>query len=305
MNRVDPHRRPSRRPSRRRAALALAVMPVLAALIAWPRSAGAAPPAAASAEVKQRAAALLDEGNRLFDRHQFDEALARFQEAYATFPSPKILVNMAETERELGLNATAIAHYEQFLSEEHPDPGSTIGRRVAERLEAARELVGRLRVESDPPGAAITVDGRSVGVAPIEVVLDPGAHDVKATLPDRADAAEYLTVARGRGESLHLELRAVVAPSPAPPAAEPVLAPRLEAPSQAPAPSLSTPAPEARAEPAAGEPLTSRWWFWAALGVVVAAGATTAAVVASRGSGFTPTGELGTTSTADWSKTGH
>ena len=48
---------------------------------------------------------------------------------------------------------------------------------------AAATASGRVRVESDPAGATVAVDGAPRGVAPVEVTgLDLGSHEVKAEL---------------------------------------------------------------------------------------------------------------------------
>ena len=56
------------------------------------------------------AAALMTEGVKQLQNQQFDQALANFLEAYARFPSPKILLNIASTLRDMGRSADADGH---------------------------------------------------------------------------------------------------------------------------------------------------------------------------------------------------
>jgi formylglycine-generating enzyme required for sulfatase activity len=70
-------------------------------------------------------------------------------------------------------------------------------------------LPGRLQVTSEPPGAAVSVDGRFRGETPVEVELEAGdAHLVRATRAGHAPAGETVTLARGESRPLHLELKA-------------------------------------------------------------------------------------------------
>ncbi len=79
---------------------------------------------------------------------------------------------------------------------------------VVEQFAAARgERRGRaeLRIESDPPGAAIELDGRLAGAAPVTVPADIGLHVVVARQAGRASRAEVVAFAR-EAPVLRLEL---------------------------------------------------------------------------------------------------
>jgi tetratricopeptide (TPR) repeat protein len=85
-----------------------------------------------------------------------------------------------------------------------------------------------------------------------------------------------------------------LAPAPPPPAPTPAAAPTL-APATPPPAAPPTLGPIASPAPAAETaPVYRRWWFWTAIGVV-AAGAATAAVLASHGGEGPYVGSLGTT----------
>src|SRR3954462_2378564 len=51
---------------------------------------------------KAQARTLLGQGNALFEKGDLRGALVNFRAAYALYPSPKLLVNAAAAERELG-----------------------------------------------------------------------------------------------------------------------------------------------------------------------------------------------------------
>src|SRR5690349_10522061 len=100
-----------------RSALALSV--VVALVVA------AAAPAARAEDPKRAAAKLLDQGDRLFRKGKYEEALSRYQKAFEAFPSAKIYYPMAQAEENLERWVDALMHYELLVSEEgEPIPDS-------------------------------------------------------------------------------------------------------------------------------------------------------------------------------------
>jgi hypothetical protein len=68
---------------------------------------------------------------------------------------------------------------------------------------AARPGAVRQRIDSAPGGAAIEVDGRRIGTAPVEVDLEPGLHVIVARAPGLAARAEAIATS---GQPVTLEL---------------------------------------------------------------------------------------------------
>ena len=66
---------------------------------------------------KAQARVLLAQGNALFERGDLKGALVDFRAAYALYPSPKLLVNCAAAERELGDLAGAANDLRHYLDE--------------------------------------------------------------------------------------------------------------------------------------------------------------------------------------------
>src|SRR5436190_17089273 len=95
-------------PSRLIAACLLA----LAALVAAHR-AGASEGDAAT---KARASVLVKDGARAFDGGDYTAALARFQEAYAVYASPRIMFNLGQCYQRLGRYVEATESFEGFLA---------------------------------------------------------------------------------------------------------------------------------------------------------------------------------------------
>ena len=66
-------------------------------------------------ESRLKAQALLREGTQHYQRGEYVDALELFQQAYAAFPSPKLLFNIGQASRELGRSVDAIEAFEEFL----------------------------------------------------------------------------------------------------------------------------------------------------------------------------------------------
>ncbi len=62
---------------------------------------------------------------------------------------------------------------------------------------------GWLTVTSDPPGLAVTIDGREAGATPLRALeIDTGAHDVLVTSPVHHDEGERVVIDRGERETV-------------------------------------------------------------------------------------------------------
>lgn len=173
------------------------------------------------------AAALMAEGVKQLQAQSYDQALANFLEAYARFPSPKILLNIASTLREMGRLADAANTYQRYLA----DPATGV-----ERVEEVKQLLigldvqlTLLTVRVSPHGSEVSIDGGpfiTVGSALVTRVR-PGIHLVRVR--NRLAIGE-VTVNGFEGESKDLSVSAVATvsqgqsdttPTPTPPAPTP------------------------------------------------------------------------------------
>lgn len=125
------------------------------------------------------AAALMTEGVKQLQAQKYDQALANFLEAYARFPSPKILLNIASTLRDMGRSADAANTYQRYLSDPATGP-----ERVAEVKQILLDLDAQLTlltVRVTPRGSQVSIDGGpfvTVGSALVTRVR-PGIHLVR------------------------------------------------------------------------------------------------------------------------------
>jgi hypothetical protein len=158
------------------------------------------------------AAALMAEGVRQLQAHAYEQALANFLEAYDKLPSPKILLNIGSTLRDMGRLADAANTYQRYLSDPATGP-----ERIAEVKKLLVELDGRLTlltVRVQPKGSDISIDAGpfiTVGTAFVARVR-PGIHLVRVR---KGTAVSELTVNGFEGETKDVTVSVVPAATPA------------------------------------------------------------------------------------------
>src|SRR5688572_2213139 len=135
-------------------------------------------PARAWADARSDARNKLVQGGEFLKRGQYEEALARFQEAYRLVPSPKIHYNFGLAYRGLGRKADALEAFERFLAEA-PDAAKEARQNATRERGQLTAQITVLEVKVDLPGAEVFVDGRSYGTSrSAPIYLDPGPHQL-------------------------------------------------------------------------------------------------------------------------------
>jgi hypothetical protein len=184
------------------------------------------------------------EGEKKFKAGDFPGALADFVAANDVKATP-------QAERYIGLCHDALGHmqeaasfYERFL-EHVPEKLTAQGDETRKRLSDIRALPGKVHVESNPPGAAVIVDGKPLTtVTPTDTDLLPGAHAIKLTESGRLPTERQIDVAFASTQTVSVELDAE--PPPPPPAPPPTPAPVAEAPPPSATPLPPPPEPRSR-----------------------------------------------------------
>jgi hypothetical protein len=188
----------------------------------------------AAPDPKAVARAKLVEGAQLLGRGEYEEALARFQEAYAKVPSPKIFYNYGLAYKGLGRNAEAMAAFDRFLAEAG-DAGADKRVDAEHRRAELLKKVGTLEITSEVDGADILVDGTSYGQTPrtAPIYLDSGNH-LLSVRKGKLQHVQRLATERGQKQTVVVALSEnappplVMAPNqiaPPPPASDPRSAP--------------------------------------------------------------------------------
>ena len=161
-------------------------------------------------ESKARAQVLLKDGAQFYRQGAYADALEKFDQAYAIFPSPKLLINIGQANRELGRVVEAVDAFERFLSlssDASPDL-------IAEAKRSVNELgpkIGKLLIDCGVADAEIAVDGRVVGKAPLAdmVRVSPGRHQVTATQATMIPVVQGVEVAAGTVQTVSIRPRSL------------------------------------------------------------------------------------------------
>ena len=171
-------------------------------LVAWLVVVGLAAAARAEDDSAEKAQArlLLSQGNAYFERGDLRAALVNFRAAYSAYPSPKLLVNAAVAERELGDLGGAATDFRHFLDDAGDDDQALVDRARTE-LKGLERRVGRIGISAWPPRSTLEIDGRA---ARDPTYVKPGSHAVKAVAPTGAELSKEVEV--GAGDAVELPL---------------------------------------------------------------------------------------------------
>ena len=74
---------------------------------------------------------------------------------------------------------------------------------------------GKVRINSRVPGAIVSVDGKAIGPAPVEVELDAGGHRLEVVADNYQTKREELVVAAGQTRQIEVSLDRVARPKKA------------------------------------------------------------------------------------------
>jgi tetratricopeptide (TPR) repeat protein len=219
---------------------------VIFCLVLCPPGRALAAPSAADLEL---AKAHFRTGELNYERASYADAAKEFEEAYRLSGRAEMLYNMGKSYDGSGDMRGALAAYRRFLSAVTTSPDRPFVEKRAAELDV---LVARLTITCPVPGATVTLDGQKIGVVPLPpppLELNPGDHALEVA------AEGYGTFRR----KIHLEQRQT----------ETVDAP------------LVSLVKVIRVEEKK-VPVYKRWYLWTAVGVVVAAGVVTGAVLGAR-----------------------
>jgi tetratricopeptide (TPR) repeat protein len=185
------------------------------ALVLAASSPVAAEPTAADSEV---ARGHFEEGLDRAHAGRYEEALQQFLLAYEKSPHFAVLYNVGQTYIALERPLEALSALERYLKEGGDEIPPDRAARVNKQIALQRAQVGELRILVNVPGAAIELDGKLAGNAPLLEPLHvaPGTHLLSVTAPERLPILRSVTVAAGQTLDLTVELAPPAAPQPEP-----------------------------------------------------------------------------------------
>jgi tetratricopeptide (TPR) repeat protein len=187
------------------------------------------------------AVALFDEGRKLMAQGKFAEACPKLAESERLAPNGGTLLNLAECYEKNGQTASAWVALKDVAARANAVGKADVEKRALARAAALEPNLARLTVvvpaASDVPGLEVKRDGVTLGHAEFGVAIpvDPGAHLVEATAPQKKKWTAQLTVA-AKDASARVTLALEDNPDATPPATTPPpTAPTSEPPPATPA----------------------------------------------------------------------
>jgi hypothetical protein len=206
-----------RRPNRHRIILRAIIAGALALSYA-PGTRAANPPAGTAATPKadlNAAKKHYADGEKKFKGGDFSGALAEFQAANDIKSTPQAERYLGLCEDSLGHLQAADAWYEKFLAHV-PEKMATQGDEIRKRDGEIKTFPGKVHVDSNPLGAAVTIDGKpQASPTPTDVDLPPGTHTLRLTAQGRLPAEKQIDVPFASSQTVTADLE--VEPAPAPP----------------------------------------------------------------------------------------
>lgn len=198
--------------------------------VAFAQSEGTLPSSKAS-DRKARAEERYLAGVEAFRARNYRDAVEHFEAADALYPSAAYSYNIALAFDKIGDTGGALKAYRQYLRRRVGAPNS---RAVLERIAVleqrlAEQGLRQLTVTSAPLGAAITIDGASVGTTPWTGEIAPGRHRLRISAKGYASVERLVDLQSTRARDLDFRLarttEGVVRPQLAPQHAQPSATP--------------------------------------------------------------------------------
>jgi hypothetical protein len=168
------------------------------------------------AEATSEARTHFDRGVVFYDESDYAAALVEFKRAYTLAPTWQVLFNIGQAYFQIRNYAQALVTLSRFLDEgQDRVPEARRTTVEAERADLANR-VGHANIQSNRPGATITIDDDEVGVTPLAapILVSVGLRKVKAVAPGKAPVEEEVSVSAGDTVDVRLEF-----PEDSPPAA--------------------------------------------------------------------------------------
>ena len=260
-----------------------------------------AEPAAPTAADVARAAQLKAQGDEHFDALRYADAITFYFQVYAIVRDPVVLYNIGRAHQALGRYPQALAELRRFEAEAPPEVKARVPM-LAGLIAEVNARVARLEIECNVAGARVFVRGELVGKTPlppatpveagkavVEVKADGyGPFRAEVDLPGGGSAAiDVLLVAENRQGMLVIHspiAGAIVSVDGRSAGNAPIelsvqpgthsIAVRAEGYDEARTSAVVALGEHKRIDIdlARQKPVTSRWWFWATAGAVVAGG---------------------------------
>ncbi len=168
-------------------------------------------PALADGAARDAARAAFNEAASLAAQKRWSAACERYARSLALHRSALTLYSLGVAQREAGRLVAARASFEAFLAEPKAPATQAYTGPARSALAELRARIGGLVIVLEPApvlSPTLTIDGVPVIPGPLSKrhPVDPGAHDIVARAPGRAEARAHLTVPEGGSITVTLTL---------------------------------------------------------------------------------------------------
>jgi hypothetical protein len=181
------------------------------------------------------------EGERKYKANDFAGALTDFLAANEIKSAPQAERYIGRCEDSLGHLPEAASWYDKFLAHV-PDKMAAEGDEIRKRNAEIKAYPGKVHIESNPPGALVTIDGKpQSALTPTDVSLAAGMHTVRLSEEGRLPTEKQIDVAFASLQMFTADLE--VEPPVAPPAPAPIIAAPMPAPPMPPPTELRSKVP--------------------------------------------------------------
>lgn len=144
-----------------------------------------------------------------FDAGNWLEARILFQRAHSLNPNARTFRSLGLTAFELRRYVDAISELEAALADSRKPLPEKARTEVTQLLQRARAFVAVFRLDVQPAGAEVTVDGQIAKLHDGQLLLDPGSHTLLVRAPGYIEERQSLKIDEPRRETLSIELKVV------------------------------------------------------------------------------------------------
>ena len=124
------------------------------------------------------AARHFDRGYLLAQQGSLEAAISEFKQAYALSPHPSVLYNLGQAYAASGRAVDAVQTLRKYLEQADPKQDSERRAQAAAIVDYQGQRIGTLKLEIEPAGAELSIDGETLGKAPLAapIQLTAGPH---------------------------------------------------------------------------------------------------------------------------------
>jgi PEGA domain-containing protein len=144
----------------------------------------------------------------LYEDGDYSGALTKLESAYAASKDPRLLWNMAACAKALRHYASVIDLLERYLVEGGPMLGSEEREATRQLVETVQEFVNELRLDVQPEGVDVWVDGSKLATTPLSrpLRLDMGKRQLRLEKPGFVTYTSELDLAGGKSVDVKVTL---------------------------------------------------------------------------------------------------